>query len=546
METYKGEQFPSHLSNKPLKFCGVERFVAKRNQYKANIDSIRRDLLNGNPKSQDFYDRRRGLMDRLMRDGFYALLHEVMMFHKLEDTLFEVATATETNLNAKDCNYAFDLSRQSLFNMLVHPEFDKIDTCIFNKIFIEISSVIVHDDDEWKVCSQWQMRYGLFLLLFPQRILRYIESKTTAELKINIMEIITKRPNGCIDTMDLLSFIRKFKKCVKSEEIVDIGMSYLETGIQLNYGHIYYEFLIYSLKKIKQNKNNKINKMRDLVINLILLSNSHSHTLYQNVIISRALSNLYYYQRKYWMGYKSLQTAYTLANGYILQKSFIQTDYKIKKRKFIKKLKKSKCDNCNIKYQSVSLKPCFGCCKVAYCSKKCQKIHWNKIHNKQCDKEWEGMHCVSLIKNDSKFIKHHKEEIYFEGISIIHPDPDIDLIQNKKETVAEKTVILKVIYPCIHTFLFEIKRTKDITNIEMAKAVCNIYKQIYQREQETATIKEIEMKSDGTERNTTNGIYGICEHWLSDLTLYAIFRDRSNVYSLGVDSCRCSDCGRCH
>ena len=50
----------------------------------------------------------------------------------------------------------------------------------------------------------------------------------------------------------------------------------------------------------------------------------------------RTWSKWRYATDQYWIGYKVLQNAYKLANGYFLQKSFIESDYKIMKRKFIK------------------------------------------------------------------------------------------------------------------------------------------------------------------------------------------------------------------
>ena len=70
------------------------------------------------------------------------------------------------------------------------------------------------------------------------------------------------------------------------------------------------------------------------------------------------------------MGYKMLQNAYKLANGYCLQKSFIETDYIYKKRKFFKKFKTLTCGNCNLKYDGKSpLRPCVSCMKIQFCSK---------------------------------------------------------------------------------------------------------------------------------------------------------------------------------
>lgn len=49
------------------------------------------------------------------------------------------------------------------------------------------------------------------------------------------------------------------------------------------------------------------------------------------------------------------------------------------------------CDRCGARNSSERcLYPCSGCLKVWYCSKRCQKIQWKKLHRERCDKKHIG------------------------------------------------------------------------------------------------------------------------------------------------------------
>ena len=66
-------------------------------------------------------------------------------------------------------------------------------------------------------------------------------------------------------------------------------------------------------------------------------------------------------------------------------KSFYENDYYEYKALLNYKLNDTECAYCGEKYNGESeLKACKGCIKVIYCSKHCQKRHWN-IHTGECD-----------------------------------------------------------------------------------------------------------------------------------------------------------------
>eukprot|EP01084_Bolivina_argentea_P223102 377530_1 len=90
------------------------------------------------------------------------------------------------------------------------------------------------------------------------------------------------------------------------------------------------------------------------------------------------LSKICKYFGEYEIGLKCLKFAYKLciidSKTYILP-SFAQRDYGKRKRLFIKKLNRMKCEYCGKKNWN-QLRSCTGCMKVMYCNRKCQKKHW--------------------------------------------------------------------------------------------------------------------------------------------------------------------------
>ena len=110
------------------------------------------------------------------------------------------------------------------------------------------------------------------------------------------MNVITTIPDGCIDAQEVVTFIDKFKNCNKDSHIMDIGMEYIKTGIQLYYRHTYYGFMDYSLKCIINNR--KKSKIYDLLTNFILLVLAEANALLQIVMFCRGLSNWYYYKKE--------------------------------------------------------------------------------------------------------------------------------------------------------------------------------------------------------------------------------------------------------
>lgn len=69
-----------------------------------------------------------------------------------------------------------------------------------------------------------------------------------------------------------------------------------------------------------------------------------------------------------------------------------------------KVIKKLHCEGCGAQYSSDHhLHPCSGCLEVWYCSKRCQKIQWKKIHRRRCNKTFCGFKKRLKVANQSPF-----------------------------------------------------------------------------------------------------------------------------------------------
>ena len=291
------------------------------------------------------------------------------------------------------------------------------------------------------------------------------------------------------------------------------------------------------------------------------------------------MSKYYFWTKKYWVGYKTLLNAFKLANGFILQTSFIDDDFKKQKQRFLRQLRRLVCSNplCKVKYTSRRLRVCNGCMDSAYCSVECQKMHWNGGHSAECG-EWERTPCAwsDVRSRDGRSTKpiefetankfadfqfngeceEHKEDNEqcarcrecFDGamVHIADPTRDLDILRNSTQIVASNRATQQIGYPLRKTYLFEIKRRKPISRRQFVKIICNLYRRIYDEEDETAAVKYQwnnlldpsfqERKVVLLNRHHTNGRYGIWGHSIGDLGLDRINDEGDDMYSLCISS----------
>ena len=251
-----------------------------------------------------------------------------------------------------------------IYDVFTHPNFNSISDAIIHQLFRELSAGF-GQPKLLEYYTDWNQFYGILLITFPEKILNYVQFQSAEKLKQSIFELTC---NGCardcikkLKPMRILLLVRKLKQCRIKDDIWNIGVNYIDSPSLLDgFADFAHEFLIHTIMLIKQKR---ITKVQDLLYGLCLSKSTYAR---QNYSLYNRLTLTYYHQ-KYWMGYKISQTAYKLANGYILQKSFIESDYKMEKEEFIQKFKNWRCDNnnCNAQYRRrTPLKPCVGCMKV--------------------------------------------------------------------------------------------------------------------------------------------------------------------------------------
>lgn len=123
------------------------------------------------------------------------------------------------------------------------------------------------------------------------------------------------------------------------------------------------------------------------------------------------------------------------------------------------------------------------------------------------------------------------------GISINDADKFIhNIIDADKIVLNDKKVQLIIDYPLKKSVIFKLENDKGFSRKDLILAIQEKYKEIYKTEEETAKIKTIPVNNrEGlSNRNETNGKFGIWGHDLSDLYLtdIEVYKDDKDVVSL--------------
>ncbi len=123
------------------------------------------------------------------------------------------------------------------------------------------------------------------------------------------------------------------------------------------------------------------------------------------------------------------------------------------------------------------------------------------------------------------------------GISIEKAQQNLDQVISVDEVILnDKKVQLIIDYPLKKPASFELVNEKGFTRRDLILAIQEKYKQVYKEEEESAATKTIPMNSrEGlSNRNETNGKYGIWGHDLTDLYLtdVEVYKDSKGVVSL--------------
>eukprot|EP01084_Bolivina_argentea_P115201 204907_1 len=110
-----------------------------------------------------------------------------------------------------------------------------------------------------------------------------------------------------------------------------------------------------------------------------------------------ALKNLVincYKNKEYLVGLKVLKYLLKLCvlNGEVIKSyALIYQKYSNYKQKLKYRWNQMRCVVCGeSEATKMKMKCCMGCMQLVYCSKSCQKIHWNNQHRQNCHKSWQN------------------------------------------------------------------------------------------------------------------------------------------------------------
>lgn len=220
------------------------------------------------------------------------------------------------------------------------------------------------------------------------------------------------------------------------------------------------------------------------VIQLMNLDSIMLTSMYLRVMSMRVDSKLFYRDGAYWISNEILKSAYTLANGHVSQKSFVDSDYYVQKRRLKRKLKAKSCDNPDCDFVG-RLRPCTGCMGTAYCSTRCQKLDWKTRHRTECDWYWEMKVCHILTPPSGSSMSTEIIGIdrmdNGEGICIGN-GVDRDILVGASEIVAEKMLVFDYAFGSAEKYCkydgFQIKRRKGISKYEMVSSMCRILRSL--------------------------------------------------------------------
>lgn len=130
-------------------------------------------------------------------------------------------------------------------------------------------------------------------------------------------------------------------------------------------------------------------------------------------------------------------------------------------------------------------------------------------------------------------------------VNLAQPEKDLKQMRNAQEVVFTGTNLIVVLdYPLRKEANFPISASspRGFTRSELARKVADLYKRVYEEEEQTSIIAVIplEQRKRLLNRNETNGKYGIWGHDLNDLVLHTIEISRKAngtvLAYLGIDS----------
>ena len=135
----------------------------------------------------------------------------------------------------------------------------------------------------------------------------------------------------------------------------------------------------------------------------------------------------------------------------------------------------------------------------------------------------------------------NRKDVITTMVELSKPDV-INLMQKEVIVIKEHNVTLIIDYPLNKPCIIELSSDNGFSRENLVKVIAKKYKEIYNEEENTASIKTVppSERTGMYNRNETNGKYGIWGHDISDLVLTSVWVYRKEngqlVLSLQIDS----------
>eukprot|EP01084_Bolivina_argentea_P196256 336448_1 len=221
-----------------------------------------------------------------------------------------------------------------------------------------------------------KLRLGFILIFCSKYVASIVSNKTEHQLQKKLVSMNK-------DFYDL-NKTKHWKNWKNNVEIRQIGLNIVKTEITDVHENKNYSGALNFLFGRLNLQNYELLTARDYFVKSIYKASSF-------VLLTlslRYLSNICVLFNEFGIALRCLKCAYFVCihTGKYITPSFINEDYRKNKKVIMGYLSTRLCGQCLNKGKK--LKSCTGCMKTVYCSRICQKKHWNHIHRKQCDKYW--------------------------------------------------------------------------------------------------------------------------------------------------------------
>eukprot|EP01084_Bolivina_argentea_P232148 391331_1 len=260
---------------------------------------------------------------------------------------------------------------------------------------------------------------GSIIHILPSAIQEIIETNTLSEL-YKKLKIQKQKQQAPVDRKVMIKICQQIQSWGKyGQNISEIGTKYKENGIQMMRDN----YFNYSNCDVCHSANHLKNKMHfgvELLLHHFIVLGMHLLKCYKTLAVVRIcvlndlklrieemlrLHGFCFGVEEYFIAAKLLRYAYKLSYGFIEIGGWDDDKYQENLDKLNDIWWNLKCENCGlIAVDSIKHKICTGCMKIGYCSRFCQKIHWNQVHRYECSKTWISLYNALRITMFDRFL----------------------------------------------------------------------------------------------------------------------------------------------